>query len=266
MSTEAAASGINKQARFRLPLFVNLMAVVFTMTALVAVVVGYLTLSKSLDSINDITTQVRTAILNRTRDAVESTLDGAMRTLKTKAKNTRLTQFIGQWNASSTWLSTPDIIQYHYQFAASMPALENTGLVFKTSDPSTNLQAYLASYPNWKQIYYQDASTKYVLTGAPVVSQAVDYSLNLSPNTSVIRTDWMPEAKFPELATSGNVRGSPFWSSPIYTPVAKTFLIPLFWPVWSGKVLGEAGDGDYRAAHFAMFSIKSLDDFLKTVE
>ncbi|KAJ3094825.1 hypothetical protein HDU97_007537, partial [Phlyctochytrium planicorne] len=233
MSTEtAAASGINKQARFRLPLFVNLMDVV-------AVVVGYLTLSKSLDSINDITTQVRTAILNRTRDAVESTVDGAMRTVKTKAKNIRITKFISLWNASSTWMSAPDIIQYHYRFANVLHLT-----IYPVSNTITNSQP--ACQPlkalHAPQIYFQDASTKYVLTGAPLISQAADNSITLSPNTSVIRTDLMPETMVSELATGGIVKGGPFfWSSPLYTPVFKTFLIPLFWPVWPGKALGEAG-------------------------
>ncbi|KAJ3101462.1 hypothetical protein HDU97_001337 [Phlyctochytrium planicorne] len=262
----AGATGIKKQARFRLPLFVSIMSVVFTMTALVAVVVGYLTLSKSLDSINDITTQVRTAILNRTREAVESTLDGTMRTLKVKAKNTLLSQFVSQWSPNSTWLSNPLVLAYHYQFAADMPALENTGVVFKSEGGNSQQSAYLAVYPSWGQVYSQDASTKYVLTGSPIISQNEDYTLNLSTNTSVIRTDWMPEVKFPELAAGGIVKGSPFWSNPIYTPVVKTFLIPLFWPVWAGKAIGSVGEGDFRAAHFAMLSIKSLDDFLKTVQ
>ncbi|KAI8853863.1 hypothetical protein BC829DRAFT_381511 [Chytridium lagenaria] len=243
-----APTGIHKQARFRLPLFVNIMAVVVTLTALIGIVVGYLTLSRAQESINEITLTLRTSILNRARESVTTTLDNTLRVLKMKSKNTLLSQYISSWNDTATWLSTPTVLSYHYTFAAETEALENTGLLFRAD--SNGNQSYMAAYRN----------------GVRFTTKTRKLRTQPRLQHSVIRNDWMPNTRFPQLQTDGIERGKPFWSAPVYTPVVKTFLIPLLWPVWSGRSLGNTGDGGYTAAHFAMLSIKSLDDFLRTVE
>ncbi|KAJ3111205.1 hypothetical protein HDU96_005905 [Phlyctochytrium bullatum] len=262
------AVGIRKQARFRMPLFVSIMLLVVMVTVATGLVVGYITLSRSLDSIYDITGQMRNSILNRCREEIVGTIEATLQVLRAKSRNTRLSQFIASWEPNSTWMSLAnrDIVSYHNQFANEFPALENTGLLFRPEAGTVN-QSYLAAYPKWGQIYHQDSSTNYVLTGAPINGQNDDYSLQLGTNTSVIRTDWIPNDRFPDLKTNGLVRGQPFWASPIYTPVVKTFLIPVFWPVWLNLPIGRAAaDGNYHAAHFAMLSIASMDTFLRGVE
>ncbi|KAI8853868.1 hypothetical protein BC829DRAFT_439657 [Chytridium lagenaria] len=194
---------------------------------------------KAQESISDITSTLRSSILNRAKESVTGTLENTMRVLKMKSKNTLLSRYISAWNDTETWRSTPEILSYHYNFAAETEALENTGLLFR-ADASGN-QSYMAAYPKWGQIYYQDVSTRYILTGSPVNGQNEDYSLTLDSSTSVIRNDWMPDSRFPELKTDGI-------------------------QLWTGRSLGNVGEGGYTAAHFAMLSIKSLDDFLKTVE
>ncbi|KAJ3207054.1 hypothetical protein HDU67_007700 [Dinochytrium kinnereticum] len=223
-------TGIHKQARVRVPLFVSIMSVVFTMTALIGVVVGYLTLTRSQESITDITSQMRLTILNRVQESVTGILDDALMVLRMKKSS----------------------------------SLENTGILFRPD--STGRQSYLASYPKWGQIYYQDISTNHELLGAQIRGETEDYSLDLDTNATLIRSDWVPDDRFPALKTSGIVRGKPFWSPPIYTPVIQTFLIPLVFPVWRGRGIGNVGEGGYHAAHFAMLSIKSLDNFLRSVQ
>ncbi|KAJ3100892.1 hypothetical protein HDU96_010191 [Phlyctochytrium bullatum] len=269
MTDKKEPTGVNKQAPFRLPLFVCIMLLIFSITVVVAVVVGYITLSLSQNNINEITTEVRESIMFRCREQIVGALNETVKALRTTSRSIPLAQFVAAWNATSRWTlpASLDVIGYHYQMANEHDVLENTGLLFRP-EPGTVNQSYLAAYPKWGQIYYQDPSTNFVLRGIPVLGQQNNYSLRLDlTNTSVIRTDWIPNDRFPDLKTNGLVRGQPFWAAPIYTPVVRTFLIPLFWPIWPGLPIGQAAaTGDYVAAHFAMMSIKSLDNFLKGVE
>ncbi|KAI8847393.1 hypothetical protein BC829DRAFT_490711 [Chytridium lagenaria] len=224
-STEA---GVNKQNFIRAPLFVLIVSVVVIMTSVIGAVVGYLTLTNTGHSINDITNQMRLSILDRSLDSVNATLT---QTIK-------------------------NALQYQ--------TIEAAGVLFQ-QDAAGNSD-YLAAYPRWGQIYFQDRSTNFTLRSSRVESVGQGYSLQL--NTTVfplVRSDWIPNLRFANLGNNGIVPGRPFFTAAIYTPVVRTFLLPLMWPMWQNRPLGVVGPGNYWAAHFCMLSIKTLDDFLQTV-
>ncbi|KAJ3212443.1 hypothetical protein HDU67_003837 [Dinochytrium kinnereticum] len=261
-------TGVKRQSKIRAPLYVCIVSVVVIMTSLIGAIVGYLTLSKSQESINDITSQMRHSILDRTSEAVNNTLIQAQRVLIAKSQNSVLSRFVNNQTAGTqtVWYDYPDILSLHYQMSAQFPTLENTGLLFQQD--ALGSAAYLAAYPRWgqnAQIYLQDRNTNFTLRGSAILGVDNSYVLSLNTTSSLIRSDWIPNLRFPALASNGIVPGRPFWSGAIYTPVARTFLLPLVWPVWQNLPLGVVGTGSYWAAHFAMLSIKSLDDFLQTV-
>ncbi|KAJ3188037.1 hypothetical protein HK101_009269 [Irineochytrium annulatum] len=258
----AGRGGIKKQAVIRAPLYVAIICVVFFMTAIIGAVVGYITISKSQSTINDITNQIRLAILNRATESVNSTLQESQRVLQSKANNYHIYNFVNNPNRGA-WQANPEIISYHYQVAQPFTFLENAGITFQ-ADANGN-QSYMASYPRGNQVYFQDSTTKYTLMASAIQGVNTDSTLSLNPNYTVVRSDWIPNTKWPVLNKNGIVPGSPFWAPPIYTPIFKTFLIPLFWPVWANTSVGVAGTGAYYAAHFVMLSIKSLDAFLQSI-
>ncbi|KAJ3147655.1 hypothetical protein HK101_002213 [Irineochytrium annulatum] len=255
--------GIAKKARVRAPLYVSIVLLVFLMTALMGSVVGWLTISKSQSTIDDITTQMRLSILNRATQLVNNTLAQCQKILQAKSTNYRLFNFVNDPNRTP-WMSDLEIISYHYDIAAPFTYLENSGVFFQ-ADANGN-QSYMAAYPRGRQVYFQDATTNYNLTAAAVLGTNADATLKLNQTYTSVRNDWAPNIKWPALKTNGVVPGQHFWVSPIFTPIFKTFLIPLMWPVWPNSSLGTVTSGNYYATHFVMTSIKALDDLLQTIE
>ncbi|KAJ3191275.1 hypothetical protein HK101_007924 [Irineochytrium annulatum] len=254
--------GLAKKAKVRLPLYVSITCVVFFLTTLLGSIVGYITISKSLRTIDDITSQIRLAILNRASEAVNNTITESMRVLQVKSNNVRVFNFVNSINRGA-WMANPEMIANHYQAADPFSSLENSGIVFQ-ADGNGN-QSYMAAYPRGQQVYFQDATTDYTLKAAAVLGINADSSLNLNQTFTTVRDDWIPNVKWPVLASNGLTPGQPFWAPPIFTPIFKTFLIPLFWPVWANSSLGTVTSGNYYAAHFVMLSIKSLDTFLQSI-
>ncbi|KAI8847395.1 hypothetical protein BC829DRAFT_245662 [Chytridium lagenaria] len=208
---------------------------------------------------------MRLSILDRSLESVNATLTQTIKVLQTKAQNAELDRFINNYTAQSVlWLNTPDVLSHHYQNALQYQTIEATGVLFQ-QDAAGNSD-YLAAYPRWGQIYFQDRSTNFTLRSSRVESVGQGYSLQL--NTTVfplVRSDWIPNLRFANLGNNGIVPGRPFFTAAIYTPVVRTFLLPLMWPMWQNRPLGVVGPGNYWAAHFCMLSIKTLDDFLQTV-
>ncbi|KAJ3197506.1 hypothetical protein HK101_003204 [Irineochytrium annulatum] len=254
-------TGIRRQAAIRAPLYVAIIALVFVMTALIGGVVGFWTLSKSEDTINDITFQIREAILKRASEEVNNTLIQAQQVLEAKAHNQMVFDFINRRDRSNV-LANMDV--YHYQIASPFSFLENAGIVFQAD--SNGNQTYMAAYTRAELIYFQDVTTAYSLYSAAVLGSNQDSSIVLNNTYKLVRRDAKPNSQWPALKTNGIKTGRPFWAGPLYTPVLKTFLIPYFWPVWQNLTTGVVGTGDYYAAHFVMLSIGSLDAFLQTVQ
>ncbi|KAJ3411724.1 hypothetical protein HDV05_001784 [Chytridiales sp. JEL 0842] len=206
---------------------------------------------------------MRQTILQRAVDSINATLLTTQRVLQAKSSNKILYDYVNS-GGSQLWLNETEMVSTHYQYANQFPFLENTGLLFQQN--AAGNATYMAAYANGKQIYYQDASTNFILRGSQVLGVNNDYTLQLNSTTTVIRSDWIPNLRFPVLGKNGISPGQAFWTTPIYTPIFRTFLIPMFWPVWRGFPIGVAGEGNYHAAHFVMLSIKSLDNFLQTVQ
>ncbi|KAJ3330508.1 hypothetical protein HDU76_005510 [Blyttiomyces sp. JEL0837] len=266
--------GVARQQKLKAPLFVGIIGVVFTATALIGIVVGYLTLSKANETINNITGQMRQTIMERAKESVNGTLVETNTVLAIKSKNYRLSQFIQTVSAnkgSTVFTNETEAITFQFETGAQFSSLENAGIVFQ--EDSSNRQLYLAAYPHQGPagtVYFQDYTTNYTLRAAQVTQVNNDYSLTLNSTSTFVRGDWYPNKLFPILKQGGVIPGQPFFGSPVYTPVFKTFLIFQFWPVWGTDPLLPVGQTipgtTYTAAHFVALSIKSLDNFLQSIQ
>ncbi|KAJ3095750.1 hypothetical protein HDU96_001060 [Phlyctochytrium bullatum] len=81
VASHPVSLGLKKQNPIRVPLAVFIVAIVVVVAGLVGGLVGFLTISDALSTIKDITLQMRLAILEKTMDTVNTTLQNAVAAL-----------------------------------------------------------------------------------------------------------------------------------------------------------------------------------------
>ncbi|KAJ3113516.1 hypothetical protein HDU96_003298, partial [Phlyctochytrium bullatum] len=259
----ASSSGtVAAQRKIRAPLAVFIIIVVTLMTAFVGIVVGVLTINKSRESIYDITGQLRRSILDRTLETVNVTLYDARNTLQGKISDMTLYRFINN-STDPDWMSRQDIITILYNGAASVPYLE--GMVMFYRPDSSGRQTGMIVNPGRKEFYYQNSTTNYTLLRHAILGTNPDYSLTLSPTSTVSRTDWVPNTIYADAIASFALSSRPAFSSLNFARPLGTYVVHLLWPVWKDLPVLTKGPGTYHACFTVFFSIPSISRFLETL-
>ncbi|KAJ3117423.1 hypothetical protein HDU96_006804 [Phlyctochytrium bullatum] len=265
--SNAPTLGLKKQNPIRIPLAAFIVAIVVVVAGLVGGLVGFLTISDALSTINDITLQMRLGILEKTVDTVNSTLENAVATLRSKVSDVVLFDWMNTKKWDNGFQMYPEILGIYSNAAASIPQLSSMGMMFYPNeqgitsgfifnrDPNSNQATVVISSINATSAQSQIFAIVAVSNFRPILSPPI-----------YTGPPFAPHENWPILKSNGIVPGKPFFATLIFIPEAQSLFIPMLWPVWRNLSLGVAGPGPYWAFHMAAIALDGLQEFLRTLK
>ncbi|KAJ3110887.1 hypothetical protein HDU96_006164 [Phlyctochytrium bullatum] len=273
MSIASSASGmVAGQRKIRAPLAAYIVILVTVMTASVGVGVGMLTINKSKESIMDITSQLRSSILDQTAAAVKSTLAEAKDALEAKIRDMTLAQFVNN-NTDPDWISRPDILSLFYSGATSVKYLEGmpanaplikclSGMTMFFNNANPTRQAAIVVNPRRKLVYYQNTETNFILMQRDILAVNNVYGLELSQNNSISSTRYSPGSFYASTTSLFSNSPQPAFSALSYAGALGTYVTHILWPVWKDLPILTKGPGPFYACFSVFFSIMTINNFM----
>ncbi|KAJ3110469.1 hypothetical protein HDU96_006600 [Phlyctochytrium bullatum] len=264
----AASLGLKYQNPIRLPLAAFIVAIVILVAGLVGGLVGYLTISDALSTINDITLQMRLAILEKTVNTVNTTLENAVATLRAKVSDAALFDWMNAKKWDDGFLNYPEILGIYSNAAASIPYLSTIGLIFYPNELGNSSGFIFNGDPRQPSVvFFTTNSTTLTSVGKVYAIIAVsNFRPILTPKPVALGAPIAPHFVWPLLKRNGIVPGKPFFADLTYVAQAQSLFIPMLWPVWRDLPLGVPGPGSYWATHVAAISLDGLEEFLRTLK
>ncbi|KAJ3118846.1 hypothetical protein HDU96_007588 [Phlyctochytrium bullatum] len=259
-----ASTVLDKQNPIRAPLSVYIIFVVVVMTTLVGGIVGFLTISKSRQSINDITSQISASLLEKTTDTVNATLLSARNILLVKMQDPYFARFLANSSLDVEVIQYPEILSLLYSSASAGGTLDGMALFFR---PNADGRATGASVSAPRgEMTIAAPSVNYQVQVRRILGVRNDYTLNISSTGVIVRQGFNPSIVYWPLGKNGNVPGRPFLAAISYSPALQSFVVPLIQPVWRGLPVGVVGPGDYWAACGIILTLRTISNFLQTVQ
>ncbi|KAJ3117424.1 hypothetical protein HDU96_006805 [Phlyctochytrium bullatum] len=241
VTSKAPTEGLKKQNPIRAPLSVFIVAIVVLVAGLVGGLVGHLTIGDARATIDDITFQMRLAILEKTVDMVNTTLENAVAAMRAKVSDVTLFAWINERKREEE-----EFLKY--------PEMWVLKCVFFRGADERLMVLYSSTVP-YGSVYGVKALPNF----SPLVITPVLFKTNpLNPNI-----EWPPLSR-----NGGFVRGRPFFSPIVTVPSVKSLFIPLVWPVWRNRSLGDPGPPaeSFWAVHMASIALDGLEAFLRTLK
>ncbi|KAJ3117422.1 hypothetical protein HDU96_006803 [Phlyctochytrium bullatum] len=266
VASNAVSLGLKKQNPIRVPLAAFIVAIVVLVAGLVGGLVGFLTINDALSTINDITLQMRLAILEKTMDTVNSTLENAVAALSSKVSDVALFEWINAKKWEDGFQNYPEILGIYASAAMFIPHVSAAGIVFYPNEQGFasgfffNVDPRLTTFVIYSANSTAPQGQLYAATVAP------NFRPILSPNPIATWPPLPPHAAWPPLSRNGLVPGRPFFSSLVFVAEAQSLFFNLIWPVWRNLSLGVPGPGSYWAVHVAAISLDGLEKFMRTLK
>ncbi|KAJ3072546.1 hypothetical protein HDU99_002171, partial [Rhizoclosmatium hyalinum] len=243
------------RATIKVSLYVSVVSVVFLMTALIGIIVGYLTITNAQNTINNITDQLRSAIFDRCYQECQKTVDDTTKALSMASNGLNAMTVATNVNPTAP-IGDAKLLWEYYQIGRQYPALYCIGMVkfnwgFQYNG-KTNVQGALSVFtglqPNKVQII--DSTTNFTASNRIITSSNSNGTLSLGPSFTT-----------PFWGVTYVAATNPIWTKPTFVANLRTFLIPLMLPIWTNPAAAKAD-----SAYFVTLSIANLDAFIRSVK